>query len=161
MTERRDPEQTPGIAVTEGGPGHDFTLPAALYSDAVGFLREAIKAANEEGWEALIREERFSTAAIVSVFSGLEASLNQAAFGHAEAHREALQQITLDVLTEQETTIDDAGRVQRRTRYWPFESRTQFLVRFLSGKALDKGTTCPFTGRVELRRRVELTVAAM
>jgi len=138
MPEHIDPERTPGEAMMSADSANDFTLPAALYHDAVSFLRDAIAASAETSHDAIYLEGRYSTSAILSVFAGLEATINQAAFGHAAAHQGVLQQLTRDVLTERETTIDESGRILTRTRYWSFESRTQFVVRFLAGKPLPK-----------------------
>ena len=138
MAERRKPQQTPGIASVSGPDNDDFTLPATMYYDAVFFIEKA-KASNSKG---LVRaSERFNRAAIYAAFGFLEATLNQAAFGHASAHAEKLGQIERDVLEEKDTTLDDKGMLQRRSKYYPIESRLSFLTLFLSGKEIDRSSS--------------------
>lgn len=137
MPERRRPQQTPGPAGGEGLPDDDVTLPAALFSDAVSFLAQARQAGR--GREVAV-EDRFLRAALYAGFASLEATLNQAAFGHAAAHAPALGQIERDVLEERETALDYRGHIVRRTRFYPLEARVSFLALFLSGQEFERGT---------------------
>ena len=135
LPERKEPQETPGVAELSFGPDDDWTLPAAPYGDAVEFLLAAERArirssAAEDGRErseALQVEERFSTAATVAAFAALEAQVNQAAFAHARAHQADLEAFTVDVLTKTETSVDSNGRIERRARYRPMAVRLQFL----------------------------------
>ena len=87
MVDRRKPQQTPGIAELPLIENDDFTLPAALYHDAVYFCHQAdIAEQNSE----LSKKERYARAAIYSAASFIEATINQTAFGHAQTHADNL-----------------------------------------------------------------------
>jgi hypothetical protein len=118
---------------TGGQPNDDFTLPPALYWDAVYFVEQARL---NSGYT----QDRFLRAALYAAFASFEATLNQAAFGHAAAHASVLGQIERDVLEERETIVDDRGHIVRRTKYYPLEARLSFLALFLSGQDFDRGT---------------------
>ena len=134
----RKPQQTPGPAVTEGERDYDFTLPAALYYDSVYFFVQA-EAGERNG--DIYATDRFTRASVLAAFAFLEATLNQAAVAHAEAHSSRLPQFELDVLEQKETVLEPSGQVLRKTRYYPFESRFLFIVQFLSGKEFDRGSS--------------------
>ena len=136
MTEKRKPQKTPGEAKVSFPENDDFTLPGSLYYDAIYFCNQA-KVAEEK--KDIRGKERYARAAIFCASSFLEATLNQAAFGHAHAHSDRLGQIEKDVLEECEITIDPKGDVLRKQKFYPFESRFCFIVQFLSGKSFDKG----------------------
>jgi hypothetical protein len=138
MPDKRPPQKTPGAAhLDEPKAPDDFTLPAALFADAIHFLEKAQQYSEQKHWTG---ESAYLRAALAASFNSLEASLNQTAFGHAEAHAEKLGTIELDVLMEQETVMDERGHIVRRTRYYPLEARISFLAMFLSGKQLDRNT---------------------
>jgi len=103
MAIKRSPQKTPGPAEVSFPENDDFTLPGSLYYNAVYFCHRA-KIAEEK--KNLREKERYARAAIFCAASFTEATLNQAAFGHAQAHSDKLGQIERDVLEECETTID-------------------------------------------------------
>lgn len=135
MAIKRSPQKTPGPAEVSFPENDDLSLPGSLYYDAVYFCHRAKIA---EGKKNLRGKERYVRAAIFCAASFTEATLNQVAFGHAQAHSDKLGQIERDVLEECETTIDAQGNVLRKQKFYPFESRFCFLVQFLSGKSFDK-----------------------
>ena len=137
MVERRKPVKTPGDALISGQPNDDFTLPATLWYGAVRLFTSAMIAAERKDRH---KQEQDLLAALFLGFAFFEASLNQAAFGHAEAHRAALPQPEVDVLEEKETTIDEQGNIIRRARYYPLEARFSFVCQFLAGKEFDRST---------------------
>lgn len=137
MTERRKPQKTPGTAFRDGTPNNDFTLPASLYYDAAYFLVAARASGEDNDFEG---QQRYLRAALYCGFAFFEATLNQAAFGHATAHATNLGQLELDILQEKETTVDQRGHVIRRTRFYPLDVRLLFLTLFLSGEEFDRST---------------------
>lgn len=137
MPDRRWPQQTPGVAQVEGRPDDDFTLPAALYWDAVAFLEQARRQTGENSRNA---RDRYLRAALYAAFASFEAALNQAAFAHATAHATVLGQIERDVLEERETVLGDQGQIIRRTKFYPLEARVSFLARFLAGREFERTT---------------------
>lgn len=135
MADKRKPKITPGNGLLPSDPKDDFTLPATLYCDAIAFLREAIEARERIDQDVAARSIR---AALFCGFAAFEAQLNQIAFAHAHAHRLELDGITLDVLEERESIIDEQGSIVRRTKFYPFESRFFFLVHFLTGRDFNR-----------------------
>lgn len=138
---RRLPPQTPGEAVQiprEDEPSDDFTLPMELSRDAAIFYAMSLRYASWEHITSVRSTARYVRASIVAALSSLEAGLNSAATGHARAHRDVLEPIVLDILSEQETTIDDQGYIRQRKRPIPFNARLSFLTAFLSGKQLPR-----------------------
>lgn len=135
MADKKKPRQTPGQALLPQDRNDDFTVPASLYCDAIGFLAEAYDA-EAHGDRHLT--ERNLRATLFSAFAALEAQLNQAAFAHAHTHRDMLDSFTLDVLEERESTVDEQGNIVRRTKFYPFEARFSFLVYFITGKDFDR-----------------------
>jgi hypothetical protein len=135
MLDKRLPERTPGPAMLPPDPDDEFTVPAALYCDAIRFLREAVEAPPQQGNESY---DCYLRASLFSAFAALEAQLNQAAYAHAKSHAAVLQGFTLDVLEERESVLDEKGNIIRKVKYYPFESRFSFLVSFLSGKEFDR-----------------------
>ena len=135
MSSKRKPQITPGRAVTQGKDNDDFTLPAALYYDAIGFFQLARDADGDQDCDAC---DRYKRSAVLAAFSFFEAQLNQIAFGHAEAHRDSLGEIERDVLEEMETVIDDRGDIIRRQKFYRTETRFCFLALFLSGSDFDR-----------------------
>lgn len=141
MPKRRNPRVTPGAAhLTSVDPADDFTLPAALFHDSVAFFVLAQRVPQDGRRYAYERQQRYTRAAVMAAVASFEAQVNQAAFAHAEAHEARLEQISVDVLTEQETTITEGGQIQRRRRFWPTESRFSFLTLFLSGQPFDRSS---------------------
>lgn len=136
MANKRKPQQTPGIAYLPQEDNDDFTVPATLYCDALVFLSEACDAEARGDRDI---SERNLRATLFSAFAALEAQLNQAARAHAHTHREKLDSITLDILEECESTIDEKGNVVRRTKFFPFEARFSFIVHFITGKEFARG----------------------
>lgn len=138
MKDRRAPQQTPGQAhLGEPTGPDDFTLPAALFSDAIHFLTMARQYADEGNFQG---ETAYLRAALHAAFASLESSLNQTAFGHAEAHAEKVGSIERDILEEQETVLDERGYIVRKSRHYPLEARVSFLAMFLSGKEIDRSS---------------------
>lgn len=135
---RRNPEVAPGIAVAHGASQDDFTLPAALHQDAVVFYVLGRRSADRDQPGAVELSERYARTAVMTAVASFEAHMNQAAFGHARAHADKLEQITIDVLTEHDSTLSDVGQVERRGRFWPLEARFLFLALFLSGRPFDQ-----------------------
>ena len=129
------PQRSPGQAKFSVLKNDDISLPASLYYDAVYFCCQANIA--EEKKDAT-KKNRYARAAIICASSFLEATLNQIAYAHLDAHGEQLGQIEKDILEEHETSINDNGDISRRRRFYPFESRFCFIVQFLSGKSFDK-----------------------
>ncbi len=137
MREKRPPQQTPGAAHTEGAANDDFTLPAALYWDAVYFLDQA----RHQGPQTYIEaKERYLRAALLTVFAGFEATLNQATFAHAMAHADKIGLVERDILEERETILDERGYIVRRGKFYPLEARLSFIALFLSGKDFDRNS---------------------
>jgi len=135
MIDKRRPEQTPGPANLPADPNDDFTIPAALYCDAILFLREGIETLQRQ---CDASTERYLRASLYSSFAALEAQLNQIAYAHARSHAATIDKLTLDVLEERESVLDEKGNIVRKKKYYPFESRFSFLVAFLSGKEFDR-----------------------
>ena len=135
MADRRKPQLAPGPAHTKGQPNDDFTLPAAMYYDAIHHYKAAhsADAVNDSG-----ACDRYKRAAILAAFVFFEAQLNQIAFAYAQAHESVLGQIEKDVLEEMETVIEDRGDILRKSKFYRTESRFAFLVLFLSGKDFDR-----------------------
>ena len=115
-------------------PNDDFTLPAALYYDAIHHY-EAAECANMRADTCAC--DRFLRSSLLAAFSFFEAQLNQVAFAHAHTHRSALGKIELDVLEEMETSMDERGNIIRKIKFYKTEVRFLFLVYFLSGQAFD------------------------
>jgi hypothetical protein len=142
--EKRLPPTAPGPAYLSNDKQTptDFTLPMELNRDAVVFYALSLRyeARKSESYAMQKAVYRYARAAIVAVFSSLEAQLNTTAIGYAQAHESAIEPIVHDVLTERETTVDENGRIYRRRRLMPFNTRLSFLTAFLSGKELDRGT---------------------
>ncbi len=131
MPERRKPQQTPGPALSKLG---DFTLPAAMYYDAIYFVEQARRSPESEPWQ----EKRHLRAALYSAFGFFEAQLNQVAFAHADTHVDALNEIERNVLEEKETVLDERGHLIRKVKFYPLEARFLFLTLFLSGQEFDR-----------------------
>ena len=131
---KRNPIQTPGPAAIKRDKGHDFTLPASLYNDSIHFYVIAENAQLNEN-KGLC--ETYSRAALLTCFSFYESLINQAAFGHAEAHEVKIPAFELDVLQEKETKLASNGKIQRVKKYFSAEARFKFICRFLSGKTFD------------------------
>jgi hypothetical protein len=103
------------------------------HRDAVAFYALALQDQQQEDEVAAQRTgPRYVRASVIAAFACLEAQLNMAASGHTTAHREALDGITLDVLLERETMLDEQGRIQDRKRRIPLTARLSFLTAFLS-----------------------------
>ncbi|GEM_PF-3258371 len=136
-SDRRPPQMTPGKAYIERLLNDDFTLPASLYYDSVFFYSQAVEA---QASKDIYGTDRYLRAAVYAAFAFLEADLNQAAFGHAQAHGLVLEPITRDILEEKETRIDDKGYIVRATKYYPLDVRFSFIAQFLSGKEFDRST---------------------
>ena len=135
-SEKRTPVTTPGPAITVGAPNDDFTLCASLYYNAIYFYTQAEDAESQEYFYAADRHKR---AALLTALTFFEAQMNQAAFGHAEAHRNDLPAFELDVLQEKETRLNENGTIQRNEKFYSTEARFRFLAQFLSGKPFDCG----------------------
>lgn len=131
---KRSPVSGLGVAISENEQG-DFTLPPTLYYDAVAFYINALN--SKDGSNSSERNKR---ASIQSLFSFVEAEVNQIAFAHANAHKTKLPQAELDVLEEMETQLSSKGEIVRSERYYPFEARFLMLIQFLSGKKMDRGS---------------------
>ena len=134
---KRPPQKTPGRAYSYAE-NDDFTLPLNLYRDAIMLLEVARDARKNSRW--LEDEGRYLRASLYCAFAFFEATLNAAAFAHADTHRDVLEQIERDVLEEKETVMDDTGHIVRRIKFYPLEARFQFIVMFLSGKPFDKSS---------------------
>lgn len=137
MADKRKPQPTIGPAMLPQDKNDDFTVPAALFCDAIAFLSAACDA-EARGERHLT--ERNLRATLFSAFAALEAQLNQIALAHANTHRNELDGFTLDVLEERESTIDEQGNIVRKTKFYPFEARFSFLVYFITGKDFDRGS---------------------
>ena len=137
MVDRRKPQLAPGPAHIEGQPNDDFTLPAAMYYDAIHHYKAAQRADAENDINAC---HRYKRAAILAAFGFFEAQLNQIAFGYAKAHESVLGQIERDVLEEMETVMDDRGEILRKCKFYRTESRFTFLASFLTGKDFDRSS---------------------
>lgn len=134
MAVKRKPQTSPGPAVTQSLPSDDFTLPAALYYDAIHHYEAAESSKMRADTCAC---DRFMRSSLLAAFSFFEAQLNQVAFAYAHTHRRALGQIELDVLEEMETSMDERGNIVRKTKFYKTEVRFLFLVYFLSGKEFE------------------------
>ena len=135
MADRRKPQLAPGPAHIEGQPNDDFTLPAAMYYDAIHHYKAAQRADAGNDSDAY---DRYKRAAILAAFGFFEAQLNQIAFAYAKTHESVLGQIEKDVLEEMETVMDDRGDILRKCKFYRTESRFTFLAHFLSGKDFDR-----------------------
>jgi hypothetical protein len=142
--DKRLPRPAPGPAYKdydEASPD-DFMLPMELGRDSVVFYAICLRyeARKAESYQMARAVHRYARAAIVAAFSCLEAVLNNAAFAYAGTHESGIEPIVHDVLTEQETTIDENGRIYMCKRLIPFNTRLSFLTAFLSSKEFDRGT---------------------
>jgi hypothetical protein len=106
-----------------------------MFYDALAHLQDAT-AAEERGDRGAI--ERHVRATLFTAFASLEAQINQVAWSYASTYRDELDDIELDILEEKETFIDDRGNVVRRTRFYPFDTRFSFIVRFLTGESFER-----------------------
>jgi hypothetical protein len=131
----RNPQIAPGPALIQGKDNDDFTLPAALYCDAVYYYNSALDADATSDHYAC---NRFKRSAIIAAFSFFEAQLNQLVFAYAETHEDILGQIERDILEEMETTINDRGGITRKPKFYRTETRFCFLSCFLSGIDFDR-----------------------
>ena len=152
MPQKRKPQTSPGPAFTESQPNDDFTLPAALYYDAIYHFANAVAADTTGDSQAC---DRLMRSSVLAAFSCFEAMLNQVAFAYAHTHRNQLGQIELDVLEEMETTVDERGDIIRRNKFYKTEARFTFLACFLSGKDFDRSSDLwqRFQAARELRDR--------
>lgn len=135
MADRRKPQLAPGPAHTESRSTADFTLPAALYYDAIFFYHLARIADDSNDANTC---NRFKRSAVLAAFCFFETQLNQIAFAYAKAHKDTIGQIERDVLEEMETVMDDRGDIVRRNKIYRTESRFAFLSYFLSGQDFDR-----------------------
>lgn len=133
--DRRLPSVTPGVAHSVLGDSN-VMLSMELHRDAVAFYSLARKAQQDSSSPSEM--ERYVRASIVAAFSSLEAQLNGAAQGHAAAHEDVLEPIVRDVLREEETAVDDHGRIVVKRRRMTLTTRICFFTAFLSGTELDR-----------------------
>ncbi len=133
MPQKRTPQKTPGDARYTSSENDNFMLPSILYQESIYFYYKA--KTNEK------KLNRYLRASLYCASSFVEATLNQIAYAHSQAHAANLGQIEKDVLEEYKTTIDDKGDVIRKSKFYSLESRLSFLTQFLSGKRFDKSGT--------------------
>lgn len=137
MADKRKPQTSPGPAISESQPNDDFTLTAALYYDAIHHYDSArIAGASGDTYTC----DRFKRSSLLAAFSFFEAQLNQIAFAYANAHRDRIGQIEIDILEEMETVMDDRGNIIRKNKFYRTESRFSFLAYFLTGQDFDRSS---------------------
>ncbi len=139
MVNPRPPTQTLGNAHLSWDPDRpeSIFLPAELAADAAAFYALSVRYTAVEGWNGR-RVARYARASIVAAFESMEGQLNFVAYGHARAHQGAIEPVVLDILREQETVVDDRGRITQRRRLIPLTTRLSFLTLFLTGQAFPR-----------------------
>ncbi|MBU1853660.1 MAG: hypothetical protein KJ957_06430 [Candidatus Omnitrophica bacterium] len=134
MIEKRNPKISPGVAYLPKESG-DFNFPAELYYNSI-WLYSLAQKMNKSKDDFL--SSCYRRCAVQCAFSFFEAQLNQICLAHAKTHPDKIGEIELDILEEKNTTINDKGKIIRKTRYYDTEARVSFLCLFLTGKEFDR-----------------------